>query len=367
MRSFNTAVLGLCAVFAAACATPSAKIDGTLSDAPQKEVIVKLLDVNTYTVLDTVKTDASGHYSYKVPVQEGQPEFVYLYYGDTKLSSLLLQKGDLVKVVTDTLGNGSVEGSEESVRLQENEKNFAQFLNAAGNAQTIAEFNKLYIDYYRSAVKYIMSNSSSLTVVPVLFQNVNSDFPLFSQSTDALHFRNIADSLKAAYPESKYVKVVENEAKRRENVLSFSTQLSSAVQLSYPEIKSKDINGNDVCLSDVDAKAILVRFWSVGDPDTKISNIDNLLPIYEKYHERGFEIFSVSLDTDKATWANIVKSQKLPWINVNDGLGVASSCVTLYNVSTLPQNFLILDGEIYGQQITGEKALAALLEKTLKK
>lgn len=359
-------MMGLCALLAVSCGTKTAKIDGTLSEAPQKQVIVKLQDVSTYTVLDTVKTDAAGHYSYKVPVNEGQPEFVYIYYGDTKISSLLLQAGDVVKVVTDTLGNGTVEGSEESVKLQENEKKFAKFLNDASNAQSVAEYNQIYIDYYRSAVKYVMSNPKSLTTLPVLFQNVTPDFPVFSQNTDALHFRSVADSIKAAYPDSKYVKVLENEAKRRENVLSFNAHFTTATELAYPDIKSKDINGNDVRLSEVDAKAVLVRFWSVGDPDSKIFNVDNLLPIYEKFHGRGFEIFSVSLDTDKAAWANIVRNQNLPWINVNDGLGTASAAVTLYNVSTLPQNFLILNGEVYGEKLTGDKALISLLDKTLK-
>ncbi len=365
MKSFRSAILGLLTLAAVSCGTPSAKIDGTLTGAAQKPVVVKLLDVNSYTVLDTVKTDASGHFSYKVKMEEGQPEFIYIFYGDTKVSSLLLQNGDEVKVVADTLGNGTVEGSEESLKLQKIEASFADFIKEADAAETVADFNRSYIKYYRSAVQYVMSNPRSLTVVPVLFQNINSDFPVFSQTTDALHFRNAADSLKAVYPDSKYVKALENEAKRRGNMLDINAQLLSAKQLSYPDIKSKDINGKNFVLSELDAKAILLRFWTVSDAEGKMFNVDNLLPIYEKYHDRGFEIVSVSLDTDKAAWANVVRSQKLPWININDGLGLASTTVSLYNLSTLPQNFLIIDGEIYDKQISGDKAFAALLEKSL--
>ena len=50
---------------------------------------------------------------------------------------------------------------------------------------------------------------------------------------------------------------------------------------------------------------------------------------------------------------------------VNDGLGAASPAVTLYNLSTLPQNFLIVNGEVYDKEINGDKALAALLDKSL--
>ena len=365
MKSFRTAILGLMALAAVSCGTPSARIDGTLTGAAQKQVIVKLLDVNSYTVLDTVKTDASGHFTYKVPVEEGQPEFVYLFYGDTKISSLLLQSGDAVKVVADTLGNGTVEGSEESVKLQEVESGFAAFLKEADAAETVADFNKAYISYYRKAVQYVMTNPYSLTVVPVLFQNVNPEFPVFSQDTDALHFRSATDSLKTVYPDSKYVKALDNEAKRRGNLLTLNTQLMSATPLNYPDIKSKDVNGKDFRLSELDAKAILLRFWTVSDAEGKMFNIDNLIPLYEKYHDRGFEIVSVSLDTDKAAWANVVRNQKLPWININDGLGLSSTTVSLYNLSTLPQNFFILNGEIYDKEISGDKAFAAILDKSL--
>ena len=358
--------MGLCALLAAACAKPSARIDGTLTDAPDRQVIVKLLDINNYKVLDSVKTDAAGRYSYKVPVQKGQPEFVYLYYGDTKISSLLLQEGDEVKVVTDTLGRGSVVGSVESERLQEVERKFAEFLREAERAEDNATFRRSYIQYYREAVKYVMNNPHSLTVVPVLFQNVNPDLPVFSQTTDALHFRSALDSLSTVYPDSKYVKALERETTRREGILGFDTRLSMATEAEYPDIKSKDVNGNDVSLLALDSKAIILFFWTVTDPESKILNQDTYKPVYQDYHDKGLEIFAVSLDTDKAAWASVVKSQELPWVNVNDGLGASSPAVSLYNVTSLPRAYLILDGKIIDRRVEGEKALRRELDKVLK-
>ena len=358
--------MGLCALLAAACAKPSARIDGTLTDAPDRQVIVKLLDINNYKVLDSVKTDAAGRYSYKVPVQKGQPEFVYLYYGDTKISSLLLQEGDEVKVVTDTLGRGSVVGSVESERLQEVERKFAEFLREAEQAEDNAAFRRSYIQYYREAVKYVMNNPHSLTVVPVLFQNVNPDLPVFSQTTDALHFRNALDSLSAVYPDSKYVKALERETTRREGVLGFDSMLSTATEADYPDITSKDVNGNEVSLHNLDSKAIILFFWTVTDAESKILNQETYKPVYQDYHDKGLEIFAVSLDTDKAAWASVVRSQELPWVNVNDGLGAASPAATYYNITSLPKAFLILDGQIVDRRIEGEKALRRELDKVLK-
>ncbi|MBO4922626.1 MAG: redoxin domain-containing protein [Bacteroidales bacterium] len=366
MKSSRIALMGLCALLTAACAKPSARIDGTLTDAPDRQVIVKLLDINNYKVLDSVKTDAAGRYSYKVPVQKGQPEFVYLYYGDTKISSLLLQEGDEVKVVTDTLGRGSVVGSVESERLQEVERKFAEFLREAEQAEDNAAFRRSYIQYYREAVKYVMNNPHSLTVVPVLFQNVNPDLPVFSQTTDALHFRSALDSLSTLYPDSKYVKALERETTRREGILGFDSRLSMASEAEYPDIKSKDINGNEVSLQALDSKAVILFFWTVTDPESKILNQETYKPVYQDYHDKGLEIFAVSLDTDKAAWASVVKSQELPWVNVNDGLGASSPATALYNVTSLPRAYLILDGKIVDRRVEGEKALRRELDKVLK-
>ena len=71
------------AMIAAVSCGSNARIEGELSDAPASEVIVKLLNINQYEVLDTLKTDAAGRFSYKVPVEKGQPEFVYVFYKDT--------------------------------------------------------------------------------------------------------------------------------------------------------------------------------------------------------------------------------------------------------------------------------------------
>ncbi len=366
MKRSSILLLGLCALLAASCGKPSAHIDGTLTGAADSQVIVKLLDINNYKILDTVKTDASGHYTYKVPVQPGQPEFVYLFYGDTKISSLLLQEGDDVKVVTDTLGFGSVVGSVESERLQEVERRFAAFLSEAERSEDNAAFRRSYIQYYRDAVRYVLTNPYSLTVVPVLFQNVNPSLPVFSQTTDALHFRSALDSLSTVYPESRYVKALENETVRRENLMSLNNQLSLATETEYPDIKSKDVHGNEVSLYALDSKAVILYFWTVTDANSKILNQETYKPVYEDFHDKGLEIFAVSLDTDKAAWASVVRSQELPWVNVNDGLGSASPAVTLYNVTTLPKAYLIVDGKILDRKVEGEKALRRELEKVLK-
>ena len=112
------------AVVAASCGR-TASVEAVIADAASSDGVVKLLDVNRFEVLDTVKADSNGKLSYKVSVEKGQPEFVYLFHKDKKVASLILQNGDKVSVTADTLGNYTVEGSEESVKLAQIEKDYA--------------------------------------------------------------------------------------------------------------------------------------------------------------------------------------------------------------------------------------------------
>lgn len=365
-------------VMAASCST-KAVIDGTVASAPSGEVIVKLLDINRYEVLDTVATDAAGKFSYKVDIKAGNPEFIYLFYKDTKIASLLLEAGDDVSVTADTLGNYTVAGSEESLKLAQVEKDYAASLlklndlasrlenaSEAETKQISRELGQEYVRYYRDRVRYIMQNSRSLTVVPVLFQNFGAELPVFGQNTDAIHFRSIADSLEMVYPESRYVKALRKEADQRFRYLELQSQLDNAEEVNYPDIVLPNVKAETVKLSEVDSKVVLIYFWNASDASQKMFNQDVFKPLYADYHKKGVEIFSVSLDVDKAVWAKAVKDQELPWINVCDARGADSPYVMLYNVIATPSMFILKDGELVDGQPVDDKSLRRLLDKLLR-
>lgn len=356
---------GALALLALASCSKGVKITGTVEGVNNSDLIVKVLDVNTYTAVDTVKTSADGSFSAKVEVEEGQPEFVYIFKGEKKIASLLLSKGDNVKVTADTLGNYTVEGSEESLKLQEVETTYAKFLADLYGSETDRQLYDTYVAYYRDRLAYVMKNPFSLTVVPILYQDIEG-MPVFSRTTDAIFYRNATDSLAKAFPASKYVKALEQETKSRENQLELSIRLQNAKELGFPDIKLPNQKGKAVALSEVDAKAIILYFWSSAVPEQNIFNTEKLMPLYNDYHSKGLEIYSVSVDIDKASWASVVKGQKLPWINVNDGLGTASPAMATYNVTQLPSMYLIVDGELYTNPISGEMALRAELTKALR-
>lgn len=357
--------LALAALTLAACGE-KASIRGTLADGAEKNVIVKQLDINVYRSIDTLKTGKDGSFRYSLDVKKGQPEFIYLFYGDTRIAALLLEAGETAVVKADTLGRYSVEGSKGSADLAVVDKAYTDFIAALeAHRDTPTEMTRDYIKHYRESVRYVMEHPYSLTTVPVFFEYLG-EAPIFSQATDGILFRKGADSLKTVYPDSRYVKALEKEAERRMRYLELDTQLQSAPQNSFPNIVLPDIKGERRALNEVDAKVVLVHFWDVSDAAQKMMSIDMLLPLYQDFHKRGLEIYSVCVTPDKPEWASVVLAQKLPWINVNDGLGGASPAVIAYNVTSLPNSFLIVDGELSTTPISGIDALRKELSKMLR-
>ena len=338
----------------------------TVADAPGAKLAVHKLNVGITDLLDSVKTDAKGRFSYSVPVAKGQPEFIYIFKGDTRLAALLLEAGEKAVVEADTLGNYTVEGSKGSAEMAGVEKAYSDFMGEFAKAETPKDALSSYIRYYRDRQRYVMSNSHSLSVVPVLFQTVTADLPVFSQSTDAFLFRSAVDSLKTVYPNSKYVKALEVEAEKRKVNMELERAVLQAEQAGFPDITLPDINAEKVSLAGVDAKVIILHFWDVDDATQKLFNLDVLLPLYKAYHAKGLEIYSVGVTTDKALWASVVRNQALPWINVCDGYGVYSPAVRLYNLQSLPTSILIANDEISSAKLDSDVSLRRELAKILK-
>ena len=362
MRNFS---IVLAAALSLAACTQGARIDCTVSDAPGSTVYVRQLDMNSYRLIDSVRTDASGRMHCTVPVKAGEPEFVYLFHNDARIASLLLQKGDRVSVVTDTLGHASVSGSPESEALALTEAASARFAAAMLATQEPSELARIYIDYYRERMRYVLEHPRSLTVIPVLFEQLDEASPVFSQYTDAILFRRAADSLATVYPNSRYVKALDKEAARRQGELTLQGMISGAGQAGYPDVEMPDNTGSRRSISSLDSKAVLVHFWDSSIAENKMFNLEVLLPMWEKWHDRGLDIYAIDVNPDKSGWASVVKAQQLPWVNVNDGLG-AVQAVNLYNVQTVPSSYLIADGDLSTAVLSGEKSVEAELARVLK-
>jgi thiol-disulfide isomerase/thioredoxin len=134
-------------------------------------------------------------------------------------------------------------------------------------------------------------------------------------------------------------------------IASDETQITSlSIGNKAPEIAMRDPQGNIRKLSDLKGKVVLIDFWASWCRPCRMEN-PNVVRTYNQYKDAafkngdGFEVFSVSLDQNKAAWEKGILQDKLIWENhVSDLQSWRNAAAQLYKVNSIPATFL-LDGE----------------------
>lgn len=122
--------------------------------------------------------------------------------------------------------------------------------------------------------------------------------------------------------------------------------------------------GKSIKLSGYYGKYLLLDFWASWCGPCRREN-PNLVKTYEKFHDKGFEIFAVSLDKNKEDWIKGIKDDHLSWIHVSDLAFWNSAAAKLYGIRAIPSNVLIdPNGVIVARNLQGE-ALNKKLEELL--
>lgn len=123
--------------------------------------------------------------------------------------------------------------------------------------------------------------------------------------------------------------------------------------LEAPDFTLPDREANAVTLSALRGQVVLVDFWASWCKPCRAS-MPGLKELYAKYHDKGFEILGVSIDSDAEAWQKAVAEDEIPWIHVLDasqGKGRSTLAAELYGVRAVPTFFLIdREGKIIGKQ-----------------
>ncbi|MDR0385065.1 MAG: TlpA family protein disulfide reductase [Prevotellaceae bacterium] len=368
-----TCLLGL--LMTVSCKKTSVIIKGNVTDA-RNELLELFVNTTPEKLADTVRLDSMGKFSFKYDFKKNTfPVFFTLTVSGKPLASLLLEPGEKVSVETCLKNPAAykVSGSAGSLLLKElNDKmlkttisvdSIARILNSIEdtpeNAERLKKINKdlaaVFTRHKRDLIRFVVKNNKSYASYTAMYQTLPGGIGVFGKENDAFYFKLLADSLETKYPRSPFVLQLRDDYNRIVNKNAIQDLIISAAQSTIPDVKLPDATGTQVSLLSLKGKVILLNFWSSKDR-TSASNNNELLPIYEKYRAKGFEIYQVSIDDDRESWLQTINMQKLSWINVCDFKGADTHSLKLYNVTKLPANYLIgRDCEIVGKDLFGEK------------
>jgi thiol-disulfide isomerase/thioredoxin len=131
-----------------------------------------------------------------------------------------------------------------------------------------------------------------------------------------------------------------------------------------PDFEVGLLNGERAKLSDLQGKYVLLQFWGSWCGPCRKENTE-LVPLYQKYHNRGFEIFSIGLEQNPGAWENAILQDGLAWkYQTMESAEFKGGRATQFNVHQIPTTFLINpNGMIMGVDLKPEYIDRMLKEK----
>ena len=350
----------------------SFQLKGTLSDSKAETLYLEKLGSAKQVIIDSVILDENGNFEFT----NYTPKigFYRIKTNDKNFAMLVLDSADKVTITGSVkdLGNTfKVEGSPETtifIEYNNLSKSRDIKLDSLNKAfQLLMETNKMdskrmdslsaiFETPYNSII-----NQSNILMVDKITKNTNMYSSIMAiQALDPDKYSDLYKSLDAGlskkFPNDKNVIMFHEVVER---------MLSTNVGQFAPEISLPTPNGKEIALSSLKGKLVLIDFWaSWCGPCRK--EMPNVIKIYSKFKNKGFEIYGVSLDQDKEKWMEAITKDGINWPQVSDLKYWDNVAARIYNVQGIPYTVLIdKDGKIIAKNLRGqelEKKIAEVLK-----
>ncbi|WP_455622082.1 DUF4369 domain-containing protein [Parabacteroides sp.] len=361
MKQISTNLLAVLCVmsllFTACKKNSDFTVEGVVSGADGQMMYLENVGVSTVELMDSVKLTAAGKFSFTKP-RPAFPDFYRLRLNN-QLINFSVDSTETISFVADAgtfATSYSVEGSEnckaiKNITLAQLDANQAihrlrkesesGLLADSVYSRQVLEAAEAYKDVAR---KYIYSAPMSAAAYFALFQQIDGllFFDLYDKN-DSKAYGAVATSFDHYYPESPRAKHLYNLALQSIKVIRSQRPMDldkvEKKEVSFLDIELPDIHGENTKLSSVaTGKVVLINFTAYMSEWSPALNME-FGDLYTKYHDKGLEIYQISLDSDLHFWKNAASN--LPWTCVRDPQSVYSQTAALYNVKQLPAIFIL--------------------------
>jgi len=345
-------------------------ISGTINNPGSlKKIYLLEADTTQITVVDSTNLSEQGKFQFKHAAPYAN---LFKIRVGGSIFDLIAKNGDAIDFttsLTDPNHAYQVSGSDESEKIKEYNKisNYYGDINSkiSGEYQDKVQavgketdslvnaymplFQKNIADYSMAILKFVNENKRSLAgfYAATSLDNVKYEPQLIVY----------ADSLKGNFSDNPTVQ-------------RFVKQMADVKPISIghqaPDFTVGGIDGKPIKLSDYKGKYIMLDFWASWCVPCRHEN-PNVVKQYAIYNPLGLNILGISLDTDKAAWAQAVSHDNLSWAHASDLKTFEGPVEKLYHIEQIPSNFIINpQGIIIAKNVTGAD-LEEFLNKTFNK
>jgi peroxiredoxin len=333
-------------------------------------VIQELNDNNTAGWQDTIRLKSDNTFVKKIRLTE--PGYYRLNFYGKQSMNLILSKNDLEINVDGNNPQGffEVKGSPDLDLIRQVQDQLAGFNESPEiaklnqefttavqqkNDQKVAELQAQYMAMmnkeHDKIALLLEQKSPSLAVINLLQANTIDKDRYFKT------YVAVSEKLKKEWPTYSQSKAF---------VASVDKMKLTAIGQRAPEIALPNPEGQVIKLSSMRGKYVLVDFWAKWCGPCRQEN-PNVVRVYNKYKDKGFTVFGVSLDRKKEDWVQAIQDDGLTWTHVSDLKFWQSEAAKTYNISAIPFSLLLdPDGVIIDKNLRGaalEKRLSEVLSK----
>lgn len=370
------AVLCVVSLVLAACKRQADfTVEGVVSGADGQVMYLENVGVSSVETLDSVRLTAAGEFRFERP-RPAYPDFYRLRLNN-QLINFSIDSTETISFVADAetfATSYRVEGSENCKAIKNITLAQLDANQAIGRARRAYEADQLADTAYARQVeeavgaykevarRYIYSAPMSAAAYFALFQQIDGLllFDLYDKE-DSKAYGAVATSLDHFYPESPRSKHLYNLALQSIKVIRSQRPVNldnvEKEEVGYVDIELPDIQGVSRKLSALaPGNIVLLNFTAYMSEWSPALNMA-LGELYVEYHDKGLEVYQVSLDGDVHFWKNAASN--LPWTCVRDPQTVYSQVAALYNVKQLPVIFVLDRSGNLVKRVDDMKNLAA--------
>jgi thiol-disulfide isomerase/thioredoxin len=395
MRKITIATYTLAVLFLSACdmfgPNDQVIIKGDIEGA--EKVIVILTDTNGIQSSDTLDM-VNGSFRYKTKIEAA--EFFVLEFVSGLRIPVIAEPGDMITIKANAMNPMSKyeiagnDGAEVLVKLNEYMMESIALVDSLDEVvnrvqqespeklgQVRMELTQIYqrqVEKHRKNLgELLRENTDNMASILILPQRLGQR-ELMSVVDNIELFKELLEGLEEKHPRSRHTPFLRNQIKRYERGLELQKQRqSNAGKLTpgnpVPEIEMASVSGEIMRLSDVRGKVVLLDFWAAWCGPCRRAN-PAVVALYEKYKNRGFTVFSVSLDglpqqpNGRQDWLDAIEKDNLSWpYHVSEVNGWNSSVVNTFAIEGIPLTFVIdREGIIQGRNLHGEELEAKISE-----
>ena len=374
----NIVLYGTLALLLASCGPETnVEITGAIKDADNTMVYLDQNDVNSQHTIDSVKLNRNGEFSFKTNIS--QPTFYTLRFGGNEQVTVIAtpdEKLEITGTLKDLSDNYWVEGSTDNslwIKLLNFQLNrTTTLLDSIRTAYQALpqgkeydsrreEYAKTWEDAIMKQINFtrdfIIKHAVSPASYYALYQKLDANTYIMDELEDLHYFKVVASSMNALYPESQYTKAIMNhldqigKAIRNQQLLNV---IDNAEQ-SLPNIKLPGLKGDTLSLLPLRNKLVVLDFGLLTTPEGK-AYAEEMKAVYDKFKNRGVEIYQVCLDQNRLLWEEAAKQYGVTWKCVWDSESLQSRTAATWNIKTIPANYIINQNmEIVGKNLYGDR------------